>query len=338
MHRPLQPTRRTLLRTAAGTVGASALTTVPGLTGCDTNEGGALPADVWTPHPLVPSEVETAEPAVDTTEGPFNLEGMPFRQDDPTWGSTLMWDRSLVMQAATDLNGFSALRAASLLRRFPDGNNIANEGCQLTCFAMILKLLDPNLDAALWTPKRLNSAAQAMMYYTLSGLSMTTLYGDVVSDVTLGRVQLALKEEYLPGVRQWPQMFCSTSPLVRAYRRLPLDQRADMLMMLKTGTYDDTVASHYVLLHPHDTASPDEDDVTLLDPAMPFAASLPWRLTDSAAWITGDPGIGRAWDQLGIEDTQIGGVWLFLRLPESRSRAALAPLMTLWAEELLAVG
>ncbi|MFM2161370.1 MAG: hypothetical protein RLZZ383_882 [Pseudomonadota bacterium] len=337
MSSTFKTSRRTLLRGAAS---AGALSTLPGVAGCDVDEDTAMPgADVLEPHAFLPPTVHDIQaPAVDTTLGPYDLTGMPFRQDDPTWGSTLMWDRALVIRAATELNGFSPIRAAGLLRRFPDGNNIANEGCQLTCFAMILKLLDPNADAALWTPKRLNSAAQAMMYYTLSGLSMTTLYGDVVSDVTLGRVQLAIKEEYLPGVRQWPQVFCSTSPLVRAYRRLPLSQRADMLLMLKTGTYDDTVASHYVLLHPHDEGAPDDDNVTLLDPAMPFSGSLPWRLSDSAAWITGDPGIGRAWEQLGIDDTQIGGVWVFLRLPETRSRAALAPLLALWAEELGAVG
>ena len=333
----LRPSRRAVLQGAAS---AGALGSLPTLGGCDAADDTSEPGlDGRDPHAFVPPSVADIEaPAVDTTVGPFDLTGMPFRQDDPTWGSTLMWDRSLVIQAATELNGFSPIRAAGLLRRFPDGNNIANEGCQLTCFAMILKLLDPNVDAELWTPKRLNSAAQAMMYYTLSGLSMTTLYGDVVSDVTLGRVQLAIKEEYLPGVRQWPQVFCSSSPLVRAYRRLPLEQRADMLLMLKTGTYDDTVASHYVLLHPHDESGPDDDNVTLLDPAMPFSGTLPWRLTDSAAWITGDPGIGRAWEQLGIDDTQIGGVWVFIRLPESRTRAALAPLLALWAEELNAAG
>ncbi len=47
--------------------------------------------------------------------------------------------------------------------------------------------------------------------------------------------------------------------------------------MLWTGTNDDTIASHYVLLHPGDAGSPDDDDPELLDRAMPANATYPRR-------------------------------------------------------------
>jgi hypothetical protein len=297
---------------------------------------GVRPAEASTataararPTPRLPGEPTLVDPY------PFDLTDLPFRQDDPRWADELMWDRELVIRAATELDGFSMADAQALLRPFRTGNSIGNEGCQLTCFSMVLRLLARD-ELTPWTPPRLNTAAHALMYYTPSGLSMTTLYADIVSEVTAGRVQLALKEEYLPGTRAWPQVFCDTAPLVRAYRSLPTSQRGDLLIMLKMGTYDDTVASHYVLLHPHDEGSPDDDDPFILDPAKPLDEARPWRLSDCAAWIKGDPAIGRAWERDGIEDTQIGGVWLFARWPEARDRSPLAPLLARWAEELAA--
>lgn len=262
-----------------------------------------------------------------------DLSKLPFRQDDPAWGKDLMWDRNLVIQAATQLNGETKKDAEALLRKFPDGNNIANEGCQLTCLAMVLRLFDAAAKPA-WTPGALNQTAQEYYYYSPCGLSMTTLYADLVSDVTQGQVQLCLKEEYLPGVAYWPRKYANTSPLVRAYRSLSPAQRSQFLVMLKTGTYDDTVASHYALLHPEDGGGPDDGNPQLLDPAMPLDKTGVWRLTDSAAAITQDPDIEAGWKAAGIEPTQIGGVWVFVRWRPDHSRSFVAPLVAAWAAEL----
>jgi len=49
--------------------------------------------------------------------------------------------------------------------------------------------------------------------------------------------------------------------------------------MLKTGTYDDTFASHYVLVDPKAPEGLDEDDVPLLDPIQPLESNTwPWLL------------------------------------------------------------
>lgn len=258
---------------------------------------------------------------------------MPFRQDDPRWGNELMWDRDLVLRAATELQGLSAEEAEALMREFDDGNTIGNEGCMLTCLAMALRLLVPEAQEP-WTPGLLNWLAHEMYYYTPSGLSLTTLYGDLVSDASLGEVQLYLKEEYLPGQTPWPRVYPQSSPLVRAYRSLPPGKRSDFVVMLKTGTYDDTIASHYALLHPDDEGGPDDDNPLLLDPAQPLEMSEPWRLRDSAAWILTDPEIARGWAESGIEANQIGGVWVFVRWDEKRERSKLAPLVMAWAREL----
>jgi hypothetical protein len=263
----------------------------------------------------------------------LDLTGLPYRQDDPRWGSDLMWDRDKVLRAAVELNGETSDAAAALMREFPDGNTIGNEGCQLTCLAMALQLLMPDVDEP-WTPRVLNQLAHEFYYYTLSGLSLTTLYGDLVSDASEGLVQLALKEEWLPGVAPWPTVTSSSSPLLRAYRRLPQAKRSRFVVVLKTGTYDDTVASHYVVLHPLDDAGPDDDDPLLLDPAQPLDDDGPWRLSDSAAQVTSDPDILDAWNSAGIQPTQLGGVWVFVRFNDARDRSLLAPLVQAWALEL----
>jgi hypothetical protein len=124
------------------------------------------------------------------------------------------------------------------------------------------------------------------------------------------------------------------SPLLRAWRRLPPAKRSRFVVMLKTGTYDDTVASHYALLHPLDDAGPDVDDPLLLDPAQPLDDDGPWRLSDSAAQITSDPDILEAWNTAGITPTQLGGVWVFVRWNDARDRSLLSPLVHAWAQEL----
>ena len=258
--------------------------------------------------------------------------GMPYRQDDPRWSRDLMWNREKVIKTAM-LDGYTRKQASSLIRRFPNGNTIGNEGCQLTCMAMVLRMLAPNR-RPVWTPPRLNAQAHASLYYTKSGLSLVPLYADLVEEVTWGRVQLGIKEEYLPGVSAWERAYCDSAPLVRAYRSMPPESRTDFLVMLKTGTYDDTVASHYVLLDPNSTQSPDDRDAEILDPAMPMRRSGRWTLTDSADWITTDPAIRREWRRQGIQKTQIGGAWVFNRWEPGSARSLLTPLVEAWANEI----
>ena len=273
------------------------------------------------------------DPIADAPDGALDLGGMPYRQDDPRWTNDIMWDRDLVLQAAVELNGESPEDAEALMREFENGNTIGNEGCLLTCLAMVMRLLIPEAQPT-WTPSLLNELAHYFYYYTPSGLSLTTLYADLVSDSTIGEVQLALKEEYLPAQPGWSKVHVHTSTLVRAYRRLPPAKRAHFLLILKTGTYDDTVASHYALLHPDDPGTPDDPDPLLLDPAQPLDMAAPWRMSDSAAWITTDPEIGAAWERDGIEPTQLAGVWVFARWRGGRS--SLAPLIHAWGAELAA--
>ena len=303
--------------------------------------GGALLGAGVLSGCAAPSTTGTCDDAPDALDAALaatpdltpDLTGLPYRQDDPRWGSDLMWDRDKVLRAAVELNGETSDDAAALMRAFPDGNTIGNEGCQLTCLAMALHLLMPDVDEP-WTPRVLNELAHAFYYYTLSGLSLTTLYGDLVSDASVGVVQLALKEEWLPGIAPWPRVTSSSSPLLRAYRRLPPAKRSRFVVMLKSGTYDDTVASHYALLHPLDDAGPDGDDPLLLDPAQPIDDDKPWRLSDSAAQITRDPDILEAWNAAGIAPTQLGGVWVFVRWNDARDRSLLSPLVHAWAQEL----
>ena len=268
------------------------------------------------------------------TASASSFPGMPYRQDDPQWGNDIMWNRDIVIKVATKFNKYTQPQAAALLRKFDDGNTIANEGCQLTALAMILRLTHPEQTKNPWTPRTLNAKAQELYYYTPSGLSMTTLYADLVSDVTQGDVQLVVKEEYLSGEKGWPKKFANTSPLVRAYRKLSLEARRNIVVMIKTGTHDDTVASHYVLLHPGSTESPDNDDPEILDPAQPLGATGPWRLSDSAKRIGEDNDIKKEWIKKGIESKQIAGVWVFARWPNSRERSLSPAFIQAWASEL----
>ena len=73
----------------------------------------------------------------------LNLAGMPYRQDDPRWGKKLMWDRKEVVKVAREFNDETRADANSLLYPYKDGNNIANEGCMLSCLAMVLTMLAP---------------------------------------------------------------------------------------------------------------------------------------------------------------------------------------------------
>lgn len=258
---------------------------------------------------------------------PFDLTDLPFRQADPAWGNEVVWARERVLRADAELNHHPASHGPELLRAFDDGNTLANEGCLLTCLAMVLRLFQPAATPK-WTPARLLADLDATHVLTPSGLSLAPLVVDVVCDVTAGEVQLSAKEDYLPGEPGRPAMFASRAPLVRAYRGLSAAARRDVLVMLKTGTWDDTVASHYVVVHPAWREA--SDDVEVLDPAMPKGPSRRWRLSDSAAVICQDDDIARAWKASGLKPTQLAGAWAFTR-PSQPGHAA---LVRAWADAL----
>ena len=264
---------------------------------------------------------------------PLDLTGMPYRQDDPRWAKKLMWDRKQVVKVAREFNHFTRSEAESLLYRYKDGNTIGHEGCMLTCLAMIMRLLHPQA-SPVWSPSTLNRAAQDALYYSRSGLSMVTLYPDLVAEMTEGNVQLAISQDYLPGVKGWPRMYTNTAPLLRAWMSLSPAQRSNFLVMVKTGTYDDTVASHYVLLNPNAATTVNTNDAEILDPAEPLKRTGSWKLSDSAAWITQEPQIKKAWQKAGIRPTQIGGAWVFSRWAPDHSGPLTAPLVEAWAREM----
>jgi len=244
-----------------------------------------------------------------------------------------MWDRDRVIATHTCGNDASPEEADGLLREFAKGNTIGNEGCLLTSLAMVLRILDRTRGTS-WTPAVLNDEAHKLNYYTLAGLSMAPLYADIVSEVTEGEVQMCAKEEYLSGEPSWPRTYASSSWLVRGYRQLSPHNRRHFAVMLKTGTYDDTIASHYVLLDPEQVGGPEEDDPNILDPAKPLKTDGPWRLSNSAKRICRDRHIRAEWEEKKIEPLQLGGVWLFARWRTSRDRMLLEPIATAWATQL----
>jgi hypothetical protein len=249
------------------------------------------------------------------------IKDLPFRQSDPVWGKDLMWDRTKVMEVHRQYNGASRKEAEELLRKFPGDNTIANEGCLLTSLAMVLRLLVPQ--GKYGTPRRLNEFAFDNLYYTRAGLSMVTLYADMVCDASDGEVQLLLKEDYLSGQPNWPKTHASECMPLRAYRMLSEVERKNVVIMLKTGTYDDSVSSHFVVVDPLNPGSMDEDDVPILDPAQPEKpAKRVWRLSDSSRWIRKDKEIAKDWHKHKIGDLQLAGVWVFARW-ESRHQALL---------------
>src|SRR5438309_1261193 len=126
----------------------------------------------------------------------------PYRQDDPIWNDDPMWSRAAVIEVHQRYNGASHSAASKLLRRFSSGSTIGNEGCLLTCLAMVLRLLGQ--PGHRWTPRTLNRFAHEHHYYTPAGLAMATLYADIVCHASDGQAQLVLKEEYLSGESRWP--------------------------------------------------------------------------------------------------------------------------------------
>jgi len=249
----------------------------------------------------------------------------PFRQDDPRWAREVMWDRDAVIEVHTRFNEASKSCAESLLRSFKGtgGNTIGNEGCLISCLAMVLA----HLCEETWNPSLLNAEAIKRLYYSRCGLAMATLYSDLISEVSAGEVQLCLKEEYLSGEQGWSKVLAHESLPLRAYRSLPRKDRKYFIAMLKTGTYDDTVASHYVIADPLAQADVDDPDVPLLDPAMPmdWTGGI-WTLSRSAQRITEDKQIRKEWDRQGIDPLQIAGVWLFARWQSKNQRSLIMPL------------
>ncbi len=242
---------------------------------------------------------------------PKHTKSWPFRQDDPRWSEVLMWDRAQVIKVHHRFNGATVAASRKLLRRFKSGNTIGNEGCLLTSLAMVLHLLEPERR---WNPIRLHRFAQRRVYYTNCGLSMAPLYADLVCEASAGDVQLLLKEEYLSGEAGWPRNYPSTCVPLRAYRKLSSRAQRDIVVMLKIGTYDDTVGSHYVLVDPDNRGDVGDDDVALLDPAEPQdSPKHPWLLVDSSHRICEDPAIRRSWRRAKIGQLQIAGVCVFAR-------------------------
>ena len=235
----------------------------------------------------------------------------PFRQDYPEWRDDPMWVQEKVAEVHHKYNGASLAAAQGLLHRYPEGNTIGHEGCLTTSLAMGLRLLGPASKG--WTPRTLNREAHKRLFYTEAGLSMVPLYADLVADVTNGNVQLCAQEQYFSGEPRWPKTYPPGSTLLRGYRALPASQRGDFVVMLKIGTQDDTFASHYVLVDPDQSGSPDEEDVALLDPAQPSRPRVkPWMLSDSCRYLN-DGDIGREWRRAGISPLQLSGVWVFGR-------------------------
>ena len=235
----------------------------------------------------------------------------PFRQDYPEWRDDPMWVQEKVAEVHHKYNGASLAAAQGLRHRYPEGNTIGHEGCLTTSLAMGLRLLGPASKG--WTPRTLNREAHKRLFYTEAGLSMVPLYADLVADVTNGNVQLCAQEQYFSGEPRWPKTYPPGSTLLRGYRALPASQRGDFVVMLKIGTQDDTFASHYVLVDPDQSGSPDEEDVALLDPAQPSRPRVkPWMLSDSCRYLN-DGDIGREWRRAGISPLQLSGVWVFGR-------------------------
>jgi hypothetical protein len=223
-----------------------------------------------------------------------------------------MWDRQAVIAVHQQYNHKNKTEASALLRPFRTGNTIGNEGCLLTSLAMVLRLLDQN--PGRWSPKELNAFAHKQLYYTPCGLSMATLYADLVCEASRGEAQLLLKEEYLSGEPDWPPTYASMCMPLRAYRALSASDRRDVVVMIKIGTYDDTVGSHFLLVDQANPGLQDDDDLAVQDPAEPLpSVKAPWRLSDSSRHIRKDNKIREAWRKAGVRDLQLAGVWVFAR-------------------------
>jgi len=80
--------------------------------------------------------------------------------------------------------------------------------------------------------------------------------------------------------------------------------------MIKTGPYDDTFASHFILVDPQ--AKSGEDDIAVLDPIQPLnSKTTVWTLSNSSKKLCEDRDIKTEWATLNIAQLQIAGVWVF---------------------------
>ena len=247
----------------------------------------------------------------------------PFRQSDPAWGKEVMWDRAIVMAVHKKHNRGSHTSPKDLLARYDDGNTLSNEGCLITCLAMVLRILDDR--GSRWTPLQLHRKAQDLLYYSKSGLSNVPLYADLVADVSDGDVQVCVQEQYLSGVKPWPRTFASGCMILRVYRALAATARRDFTIMLKIGTHDDTSASHYVLVDPDAPGEIGDDDVPVLDPALTYRAQS--RQVDADVipqqYLKNEDGdIKKQWRHAEIRSLQLSGVWAFARW-RTKSQTAL---------------
>ena len=259
----------------------------------------------------------------------------PFRQDDERWGAEEMWHRPTVMCILSKFNHFTSEKANNWMRDFSKNrgsknNDIENEGCLIASLAMVLHLLDHDKRRR-WSPKVLNKKAKENFYYSKSGVALVTLYADLVCDVTDGNVQLAAKEEYPwePGDGYTTMADCAWA---NAYISAPEEVRKNFAVMLKIGTHDDTIASHYLLLDPMQTEH--SSNPLVLDPAMPFPISISasgWRLFDSYKRICRDPDIGGELRKQKITKEMVRGVWIFGRWRSQNDTTLLGPLLP-WLE------
>lgn len=75
-----------------------------------------------------------------------------------------------------------------------------------------------------------------------------------------------------------------------AYRKLSPAERRHVVVVLKTGTYDDTVGSHFVAVDPANPGSLEDDDIPILDPDQPAESPRRvWRLSDSSRRMRQNP-------------------------------------------------
>jgi hypothetical protein len=80
--------------------------------------------------------------------------------------------------------------------------------------------------------------------------------------------------------------------------------------MIKTGTYDDTFASHFILVDPQ--AKSGENDIAVLDPIQPLNSKAAiWTLSNSSQKLCQDRDVKTEWAALNIAPLQIAGVWVF---------------------------
>lgn len=192
------------------------------------------------------------------------------------------------------------------------GTTIRHQGCQLCCIAMVLALLDERPESP-WVPPTVLDAARE--FIRADGVSMVPLYADLCADLTGGRVQLLAKEYFAAGGVQ-PRL--SQVGLVRAYRALPDAQRSRLMLMLRIGTHNETVASHYLLVAPTDDSPSDSDNAFVLDPDMAEGAEAQaWTFLD--AWhhfvdVRSDGGAkAELVDKERVRPGQVAAVYLFGR-------------------------